>query len=161
MANAAAQGRTGTPFTVEIERGKILEFAAATRSHNPGYWDSPNPVVPPTFLTTQMFWQAWAGESANPWHAVELNQQRGMHAEQEYEFFGPPPRAGDRLTATSRIGRVYDKPGRRGGLLTFAEMITEFRDAEGRLVAKATMTGVETAHAPQDDAVEVAGGSSS
>jgi hypothetical protein len=149
MANPDAVGRTGRPYPIEIERGKILEFADATRSRNPAYWEDPAPVVPPTFLTTQMFWQEWAGPDANPWHHVELDQKRGMHAEQEYVFHGPPPRAGTRLVAQSRIAEVYDKQGRRGGKLTFAVMVTEFRDEAGRLVAEARLTGVESAHAPE------------
>jgi hypothetical protein len=144
MAKADATGTTGTPFSMPIERGKIMEFAAATRSANPAYWNDERPVIPPTFLTTQMFWEAWAGGDANPWHAVELDQQRGMHAEQEYIFHGPPPRAGTTLTAQSRITDVYSKRGRRGGTLTFGVMVTEFRDETGRLVAEARLTGVET-----------------
>jgi hypothetical protein len=151
MANSAAQGTVGTPYPIEIERGKILEFARATRSANPAYLRDPNPVVPPTFLTVQMFWQEWAEGDPNPWHHVELNQVRGMHAEQEYVFHGPPPRAGDKLTAQSRITEIYDKDGRRGGRLTFAVMVTEFRDDTGRLVAEARLTGVETARAPEPE----------
>jgi hypothetical protein len=155
MANAEATGRTGTPYEVAIERGKILEFAAATHSANPAYWQDPNPVIPPTFLTVQMFWAEWAeqlgtGGDPNPWHHVELDQQRGMHAEQEYIFHGPPPRAGTKLTAQSRIGEIYDKQGRKGGTMTFAVMITEFRDETGRLVAEARLTGVETGRVPEE-----------
>jgi len=150
MANPAALGNTGKPFPVSIERGKIMEFAAATRSRNPAYWADGRPPIPPTFLTTQMFWQEWAGAGANPWDAVELDQQRGMHAEQEYVFHGPPPRAGTTLTAQSRIADIYQKEGRRGGTLTFAVMVTEFRDESGRLVAEARLTGVETAQVPGD-----------
>ncbi|WP_068268811.1 FAS1-like dehydratase domain-containing protein [Aldersonia kunmingensis] len=143
MANAAAVGRTGTPFEMTLERGKIREFADATQSSNPAYRAPENPVIPPTFLTVQMFWQEWSGPEANPWHHVELDQESGMHAEQDYRFFGPPPRAGDRLTAVSRIERIYEKEGSRGGTLTMAEMVTEFFDPSGRLVAEAWMTGVE------------------
>jgi hypothetical protein len=152
MANSAALGKAGRPFRVRIERGKIMEFAAATRSGNPAYWADEHPVVPPTFLTTQMFWQEWAGDGANPWVAVEMDQRRGMHAEQEYVFHGPPPRAGTTLTAQSRIAEIYEKQGRRGGTLTFAVMITEFRDETGRLVAEARLTGVETAQVPGENA---------
>ncbi|HEY3735922.1 MAG TPA: MaoC family dehydratase N-terminal domain-containing protein [Jatrophihabitans sp.] len=150
MANPAAEGETGTPFVLDVERGKIREFADATRSRNPSYWDEERPVVPPTFLTTQMFWEKWAGKDANPWHLVELDQVRGMHAEQEYVFYGEPPRAGTQLTAQSRIGEIYEKAG-RDGVLTFAVMITEFRDETGRLVAEARLTGVE-APAPAGEA---------
>jgi hypothetical protein len=75
-----------------------------------------------------------------------------MHAEQEYVFHGPPPRAGTRLSCRSRIERVFHKEGRRGGRLTFAVMVTEFRDAAtGRLVAEARMTGVETEKPPEGE----------
>lgn len=150
MVNAAAQGRSGTPFPMRVEHGKIREFAAATRSANPAYRDDPHPVVPPTFLTTQLFWEDWAGGGASPWHLVGMDQRRGMHAEQEFVFHGEPPRAGTVLTAQSRIGEIVTKRGRRGGELTFATMITEFRDESGRLVAEARMTGVETARPPEE-----------
>ena len=56
---------------------------------------------------------SWPG--SNPWALVKMDQKRGMHAEQEYVFHGPPPRAGTRLTCQSRIAEVYEKEGRRGG----------------------------------------------
>ena len=77
------------------------------------------------------FWEREV-PGANPWDKVKLDQQRGMHAEQEYVFHGPPPRAGTRLTCQSRIEDVYEKEGRRGGKLGFAVMVTEFRDESGQ-----------------------------
>ena len=149
MADASAVGATGASFVLDVERGKICEFARATRTAHPEYVDAERPVVPPTFLTTMFFWEEGV-PGANPWHAVKLDQKRGMHAEQEYVFHGPPPRAGDRLTCRSRIESVYSKEGRRGGTMTFAVMVTEFRDARGKLVAEARMTGVETGKRPEE-----------
>ncbi|TCP45736.1 MaoC dehydratase-like protein [Tamaricihabitans halophyticus] len=148
MVDPAAVGNAGTAFRMDIERGKIREFAHATRSADPRYLEVDRPVVPPTFLTTTFFWQH---DQADPWPSVQLDQQRGLHAEQEYEFFGPPPRAGTRLTCQSRIGEIYTKQGRRGGELTFATMHTDFWDEDGRLVARATMTGVETGQPPKGE----------
>ena len=150
MADRSAVGKEGVAFDVAIERGKIREFARATRSTHAEYMDE-RPVVPPTFLTTMFFWEEGV-EGANPWHHVKLDQKRGMYAEQEYVFHGPPPRAGTKLVARSRIESIYDKEGRRGGKLTFAVMVTEFRDVEGKLVAEARMTGVETEKPPTEDA---------
>lgn len=146
MANENAVGHSGAPFRLDVERGKIREFARATGSANPEYLDAERPPMPPTFLTTQFFWQ---DAEADAWHTVELDQQRGLHAEQEYVFHGPPPKAGTRLTGRSRITDMYTKQGRRGGEMTFAVMVTEYRDEQGRLVAEATMTGVETGKAPE------------
>jgi hypothetical protein len=142
-------GAKGEPFELVVERGKVREFARAVQSSHTSYVRDAQPVVPPTFLTTMFFWENEVS-GANPWPKVKLDQQRGMHAEQEYVFHGPPPRAGTKLIAQSRIDQVYEKEGRRGGKLGFAVMVTEFRDETGRLVAEARMTGVETAKPPEE-----------
>lgn len=148
MANMNAVGTTGVPFALEVERGKIHEFARATKSQNPAYLEAERPVIPPTFLTVTNFWQPTGG---NPWAAAELDGKRVLHAEQQYEFFGPPPAAGTRLMCQSRIEDMYVKEGRRGGALTFVIMVTDFTDETGTLVARATMTGVETARAAKEE----------
>jgi hypothetical protein len=149
MVDKAAMGSVGAPFTMDIERGKIHELARAVHASDPAYFTGDHPVVPPTFLTTMFFWEELVPGS-NPWALVKMDQKRGLHAEQEYVLYGPPPRAGDRLFCQSRIAEIYEKEGRRGGTLTFAVMITEFRDASGRLVAEARLTGVETARPPEE-----------
>ncbi len=149
MVDKAAEGTVGVPFVLDVERGKVREFARAVRSDDPAYLAGEHPVIPPTFLTTSFFWEEHV-EGANPWHQVKMDQKRGMHAEQEYVFHGPPPRAGTRLHCRSRIESIYEKEGRRGGTMTFAVMVTEFRDDAGRLVAEARMTGVETARSPEN-----------
>lgn len=141
MANYDAVGRSGTPFTIEIERGKVREFARATGSTNDAYLETENPPIPPTFLTTQLFWQT---ATSNPWVEAEFSPERGLHAEQEYTFFGPPPKAGATLTGVSTITNMYDKQNRSGGTMTFIEMVTQYTDETGRVVAEAKMTGVET-----------------
>lgn len=141
MVDWKSAGAVGTPFEMDVERGKIHEFARATKAAHPAYFTR-EPIAPPTFLTTMFFWEDLA-EGSNPWPKVEMSRARGMHAEQEYVFHGPPPRAGTRLLVTSRIDRIYEKHG-RSGTLTFVEMVTEFRDADGVLVAEAKMTAVET-----------------
>ena len=55
MVDKAALGITGTPFEMDIERGKIHEFARATRSTHPAHFTGDQPVIPPTFLTTLGF----------------------------------------------------------------------------------------------------------
>jgi hypothetical protein len=147
MVDPSAVGARGAPFPVEIERGKVHEFARALGATDEAYYRE-WPIAPPTFLTTTFFWEALVAGS-NPWPLVRLDPQRGMHAEQEYVFHGPPPRSGTRLVATSRIEAVYEKEGRRGGKLGFGVMVTEFRDGDGRLVAEARLVGVETARAPE------------
>jgi hypothetical protein len=147
MIDGKALGAEGKPFVLDVERGKVREFARAVRATHPAFFDGERPIAPPTFLTTMFFWEADV-DGANPWHLVKMDQQRGMHAEQEYVFHGPPPRAGTRLYCRSRITQIFEKQGKRGGTLRFAVMVTEFRDRNGKLVAEAKMTGVETERAP-------------
>ena len=143
MVDESALGAVGAPFELDVERGKIFELARAIHSDHPAYLGGDHPMSPPTFLTTILFWGSLV-EGSDPWVKVRMDQRRGMHAEQEFVYFGPPPRAGTRLRCQSRIERIYTKTGRRGGSMSFAVMVTEFRDAAGRLVAEARMTGVET-----------------
>jgi hypothetical protein len=149
MMDRTSVGREGAEFELDVERGKIAEFARAVRATDPAHFLREGALSPPTFLTTMFFWEERV-EGANPWHLVKMSQERGMHAEQEYVFHGPPPAAGTRLTCRSRIESMYDKAGKKGGNMTFAVMVTEFRDPSGRLVAEARMTGVETERPPEE-----------
>jgi hypothetical protein len=149
MMDRTSVGREGAEFELDVERGKIAEFARAVHATDPAHFLREGALSPPTFLTTMFFWEERV-EGANPWHLVKMSQERGMHAEQEYVFHGPPPAAGTKLTCRSRIESMYDKAGKKGGNMTFAVMVTEFRDPSGRLVAEARMTGVETERPPEE-----------
>lgn len=146
MVDPSAQGATGTPFTLDVERGKVIEFARAIQAAHPDHV-SADAVVPPTFLTTQLFWEKLT-DGANPWSQVQMSEERGMHAEQEYIFHGPPPRAGQRLHGRSTIRDITEKISRSGHRLVFVKMVTEYRDDAGKLVAEAILTGVER-HPPE------------
>jgi hypothetical protein len=134
-------------YEMPVERGKIREFARAAKSKNAAY-DSPEAVIPPTFLTTAQ--NFWADPTAmRPVAELGFNLARVLHGEEEYEFFGPPPRAGQTLEVTSRIGDRWEKEGKRGGTMRFAKIVTEYRDSSGELVAEQRTTLVETARPPK------------
>lgn len=132
----------GAMYTVPIERGKIREFAIAVQSTNPAY-HSADPVVPPTFLTTGAL--NWEPDDEFAYASFDFDVARVLHAEEEYVFFGPPPRAGAELTVSTRLGDRYEKAGKRGGTMRFASVVREFRDQHGALVAEQRTTLVETA----------------
>ncbi len=129
----------GQPWEVVVERGKIAEFADAMLSANPAY-RGPAAIVPPTFLTSAARW-------APPGVRVDVgfDRKRLLHGEQEYTFHGDLPVAGDVLTAQERVVERFSKPGKRGGTMRFATVVTEYRDAAGALVAEAKATFIETA----------------
>jgi hypothetical protein len=136
---SAPVGTRGTEYEVVVERGKIAEFAAAMQSQNPAY-AGPGAIVPPTFLISSSL---WAPEGA----AVDVgfDRRRLLHGEQEFIFHGPPPRAGQTLTVSDEIVDRYEKAGKKGGLMRFAVVITEYRGEDGTLVAEARKTLIETA----------------
>ena len=141
--DTSIEGNAGKPYRMVAEEGKIREFARATKSTNPAYGaggmaPSTSPV---TFLASSVFWQ---GPDSSPWGDARLNWERILHGEQEFVFTGRPPTPGTVLTAQARIDRVYEKEGKRGGTMTFAEVVTEFCDEAGTLVAESRSTIIET-----------------
>ncbi len=71
-----------------------------------------------------------------------------LHGEEEYEFFGPPPHAGQTLTVTSRLGEQWEKEGQRGGVMRFAKIVHEYRDDAGTLLPSSGPRVLETAKPP-------------
>jgi hypothetical protein len=144
---SAPVGTRGTEYEMLVERGKIQEFAAATRPDGPdeAAYRGPDAVVPPTFLISGALW-------APPGARVEVgfDRRRLLHGEQEYVFHGPPPRAGQTLTVCERVENRFEKPGRRGGTMRFAVVVTEYRSEDGTLVAEARATYIETAQRAGD-----------
>jgi acyl dehydratase len=141
-----ALGARGEPFEMDVERGKVRELGRALLSDLPAYRGLDGLVVPPTFFTTMFLWEP---DETNPWHLLDIAPGRGLHGSQEYEFPGPPPSPGARLVGQTRIDQIYERQGRRGGTLTFAEVVTDFHDAAGGdLVARSRLTVVETERPP-------------
>lgn len=129
----------GEPWEVVVERGKIAEFADAMLNEDPAY-RGPDAIIPPTFLTSAARW-APPGVRVN----VGFDRKRLLHGEQEYTFHGELPGAGDVLTARERVVERFSKPGKRGGTMQFATVVTEYRNTAGDLVAEAKATFIETA----------------
>jgi hypothetical protein len=126
-------------YPVPIERGKIREFAAATQSTAPEY-QQPDAVIPPTFLAVSSF---WAPEGSRP--DTGFDRKRLLHGEQEYIFHGGLPRAGDVLAASSYIADRYERAGKRGGVMRFAVVVTDYRNSAGELVVEQRSTLIERA----------------
>jgi hypothetical protein len=145
--DTSIEGRSGKPFRVLVEEGKVREFARAVKSSNPAYLADGQPPTtsPVTFLASSAFWQ---GPGSSPLGGVELNWARILHGEQEFTFPGAPPAPGTELTAQARIDRIFEKEGKRGGTMTFVEMVTEYRDGSGAVVAESRSTMIETSQAP-------------
>ena len=146
MVDKSQVGLADEPASMPVERGKIREFAQACKTENTEYVEERQPVAPPTFLTTRNFW----GSGESPITRLGLDIRRVLHGGEEYVFHGPPPRAGTELTFQTRVDKIYEKEGRRGGTMTFIEAVTDFRDQQGGLVAECRTTIIETGQAPTE-----------
>ncbi len=145
MADKNDIGKTGEPFVMPIEWGKVREFARAIKDPNPLYFDREQArqqfgevPIPVTFLMTSAFWQ---DERSMP--AVSFDLSRVLHGEQEFEFF-KPIRVGDVLTGRTLVADVYERQGGRGGTMTFTVLETTYTNQNGEKVAVARSVIVET-----------------
>jgi hypothetical protein len=134
-------------YEVPIERGKICEFARATRALSQEYYRV-DAVIPPTFLTVARHF--WEPESEDLLNDIGFDIRRILHGEEEYVFHCRPPQAGESLWAQTRVDATWAKQGRRGGRMRFARLVTQFRDANDALVAEQRTTLIETAEPPTE-----------
>jgi acyl dehydratase len=139
--SADAVGMVLPPISMDMERGRLAQFARATGATDPAYSDleaakaagHPDIPVPPTFLFAieleqpDPFW--WAPR-------IGIDLKYVLHGEQRFEYHRMA-HAGERLTASSTITDVYAK---RGGALEFVVKKTAVTDESGAAVAE--LTGV-------------------
>jgi acyl dehydratase len=153
-----------------VEAGHIMMFARAVGDPNPVYHDEEHErtreaggiLAPPTFVQASAQFdpdyplrprigQSWFGSGKEPTGTPRRGEggggrgaaAGGLHAEQHFEYHRPV-RPGDVLSAETRRGKSWEKQGRRGGKLLFAESVTEYRDQNGELVVTARSIGVRT-----------------
>lgn len=134
------------PFSVPVERGKIVEIARAAGLFDRAYADESRPFAPPAFFygAAYLFGSTWERPGDTALADAPIDAQRLLHAEEEVTFPGPPPRAGDELTGRVRLESVTEKTSRSTGrTLRFVTATTEFRDRNGALVATSRTTAVE------------------
>ena len=148
-----------------VEATHIMMFARAIGDENPVYLDPASAeaqaaggvVAPPTFPMASMQFdtenvlrpspgQPWFGSGREATGAAPVGAG-GLHAEQSFTFHRPL-RPGMVLRATRRDGETWTKESRRGGLLSFSEMFTDFHDLDGALVVTSRMVGVVTEIVP-------------
>jgi hypothetical protein len=147
-----------------VEAGHILLFARAIGDHDPmweGALHGPDAVpAPPTFVQASAQFDPdyfLRPQPGKPWFGSGREATGrpptpeggggggggGLHAEQHYTYHRPL-RSGMVLTATTEAGKQWEKQGRRGGKLVFAETVTEYRDEAGELIVTARGVGVRT-----------------
>jgi acyl dehydratase len=145
-----AVGLTGPEYEVDIERGKIREFARAMHAPLPDFMQGRTAIIPATFLITAPY--GWGYTLERPrgtvFEQIEHDLSVSLHGEEEFIFHGEPPRAGDRLVAQGSLERVHTRAGARGGDMTLLTVLTRYRDESGTLVAEQRSTSITAGSAP-------------
>lgn len=151
MSNVSGESENpeGEPFEFPIELGKIREFGRALHSQNPVWYSEAAAAeagldgvpIPPTFPISTAFWDPPPPPGREK---LALDLRFILHGEQEFEFFGPPPVAGDNLTGRQRLVSVFEKEGKRGGTMTFVVTETTFYDESGKPVMASRGTLIQT-----------------
>lgn len=161
-------------YRFHVDPTGILTFAAALGETNRIYYDEEyaaatplgGVIAPPTFTASASHWNPYGGlrgvrripapppaaqRGGRAERAGGGNTARLLHGEQRFEYH-KPVRPGMVLTVSGRPGRSWEREGRRGGRLRFAESITEYRDPDGELVVTATSVSVVTERAVESGA---------
>lgn len=109
---------------IEVEPGRLRQFAAAIAESNPIYFDEgaaraaghPTILAPPTFAFTLSILHPQSFD----FKSMGLELARILHAEQRFTY-GVPIYAGDVIRVRARIADTYEK---KGGALDFIHMTT-------------------------------------
>ncbi len=130
-------GYTSPPCTLEVEKGRLRQFAHATGQTSPVYVDEdaaraagyPGLPVPPTFFFCLEM------DRPNPYgwfDEVGIPLGQVLHAEQHFTFHAMAF-AGDALTFEAQIVNIYEK---KGGQLEFVEQDNFITNQHGERVAE-------------------------
>jgi acyl dehydratase len=137
-------GKSFAPFTFEVDRSKIREFAQALGDENPIYFDDtaaraaglPGIVAPPTFATAFKMW----GEGGSSPHIKAMGGDvlRLLHGSEAYEYHALI-RPGDVISGQTRVVSIEEKES-RSGQLDIVVLQTDYHNQRGELVVVAQTT---------------------
>lgn len=139
MLDRSLIGRESEPTVHEVEKGAIRRFADALGDPNPIYQDEvaakaagfPGLVAPPTFAVALASNERFR-------HSLDLGTRSILHGEQLFEY-GRALVAGVRVTVTSRVADVLERPGASGPTDVIV-IEDEGRDDEGELLFRSRAT---------------------
>lgn len=129
-------GKEYPAFCVEVEKGRIAQFARSIGESNPIHFDvdaakSQGFKGIPAPLTFAFTITMDAGQSVNVLEDMGVDKAKAVHGAQGFEYFDQIY-AGDTITGVQKITDVYDK---KNGALIFFETRTRLENQECAHVA--------------------------
>jgi hypothetical protein len=133
------------PYTYEVCREKIRDYAQALGEHDPRYYsDGDDCVAPPTFAASFTITKGGAAVFSDP----DLGVHPALvHGSQRYVYGDRPLRPGDRLTCTPRIADIQARG--RNEMLTI-EVDCRFEDGSPAVRSEAVIVFLGSAPAKED-----------
>lgn len=146
MFDTSKVGQSFTPFTIEVERGKIRELALAIGDDNPIYQSKeaaqaagyPDVPLYPTSPTTFSFWGNT--QMVSQLSSLGINLMRILHGEEEYEYFAPVY-PGDTLTGVMRLVDAKTRQT-QGATLDILTLEIDYTNQHDVLVLKARQVAI-------------------
>lgn len=141
-----------TVTKMEIEAGKVEEFARAIKDEDPLFRDEEVAMqrgfktipAPLTFTRTIYFPRCRPkGIDLDFGFDLGMDPEYTVHGEQSYKF-NQLAYVGDTLSAETAITDVYKREGERGGKMIFVEFETEYRNQHGEHVLTERPIRIET-----------------
>lgn len=128
-------GKKYPPFTVDVEKGRVAQFARAIGSDDPIHFDEnaakqagyKGIVAPLTFAYTITL---DAGQSFNVLEDMGIEKTKAVHGEQGFTYFSDIC-AGDVISGQQEITDIYDK---KNGALIFVVTLTRLENQLGNHV---------------------------
>lgn len=134
MELAHLVGKTGNPFTFQVDQRHIRQFAQAIGDTNPLYTDEQYAkttvhgglIAPPTFPI------AISPDDNEEQFDLGLDYRRMLHGEQQF-IYTRAIRPGDVLQCQLKVSDVYEREG-KSGTMEFLVLDTEIMDEAGNHV---------------------------
>jgi acyl dehydratase len=150
MVRTEMQGTKLAELEFPVERGKIKEFASAICDPNPVYRDREyarnkgftDVLMPVTFPGTFTFHLGSENAVMEIMEQLDMDAGKSVHGSFEV-VYERPVCAGETLRGEVVVGKIHQKQGKRGGMMTFVEMEISFYDAENRLAVVARNEFIE------------------
>ena len=141
MFDKSKVGQSFSPFTIEVERGKIRELALAIGDDNPIYQSKeaaqaagyPDVPLYPTSPTAFAFWGN--KHMASQLSSLGIDLMRILHREEEYEYLAPIY-PGDTLTGVMRLVDAKTRQN-QGSTLDILTIEIDYTNQHDVLVLKA------------------------
>jgi hypothetical protein len=143
MTVIESAGNTSDPpplaeFSFPIERGQVLVFARAIGASEDAECVRDG-IAPLTFTAAADHFDPDCPRRprpSEPWPNERSGAAPGFHAEQHFVYHRHP-QVGETLVARPHPGATWTREGKRGGRLSFHEVVTDYLDSSGMVVISA------------------------